>query len=212
MILVGFLLDTTNDWLQCYLSEIEIDISRFHTRMFYEEARIRDFDIVFVLGYTKIISAKVISECDHIFVIHESDLPSGRGFSPLQWQILQGKNRIKVCLLKVANGVDTGDIIEHTEIFLDGTELHADLREKQARATIELIGRFLAKFPEYQTYQQVGCPTYYRKREIADSELDVDKTIREQFNLLRICNNKDWPAFFEINGEKYVVQIEKFGH
>ena len=29
-------------------------------------------------------------------VVHASDLPKGRGFSPMSWQILEGKNKIKL--------------------------------------------------------------------------------------------------------------------
>ena len=36
----------------------------------------------------------------------------------------------------------------------------------------------------------------------------INKTIKEQFNLLRIVNNQEYPAFFEIDGRKYKLTIE----
>ena len=74
------------------------------------------------------------------------------------------------------------------------------LRYKQAKATFNLIGNFLIKYPDNNFRKQVGKPSTYPRRTPADSKLDIDKTIRDQFNLLRICNNQDWPAFFEISG------------
>jgi len=40
-----------------------------------------------------------------------------------------------------------------------------------------------------------------------DSELNIDKSLREQFNLLRIRNNEHWPLFFVIDGYKYFLGI-----
>ena len=55
--------------------------------------------------------------------------------------------------------------------------------------------------------KQQGKGTYYRKRKTEDSALDIDKTIREQFNLLRVVDNNHYPAFFELNGQKYTLKI-----
>jgi len=43
-----------------------------------------------------------------------------------------------------------------------------------------------------------------------DSRLDIDRSIKEQFNLLRVVGNEEYPAFFEINGHKYLLKIENF--
>ena len=37
----------------------------------------------------------------------------------------------------------------------------------------------------------------------------INKTIKEQFNLLRIVDNNYYPAFFEYNGYRYKIQINK---
>jgi len=56
--------------------------------------------------------------------------------------------------------------------------------------------------------EQGGGETFYEKRDKEGSKLDIDKTIREQFNLLRIVNNDDYPAFFELEGNRYILKIE----
>ena len=38
-------------------------------------------------------------------------------------------------------------------------------------------------------------------------ELNVSKTIKEQFNLLRVCDNERYPAFFYLNNKKYIIKI-----
>ncbi len=57
--------------------------------------------------------------------------------------------------------------------------------------------------------KQIGEPTYYRKRSPSDSELSWDKTLGEQFNLLRVCDPERYPAFFRADGHRYSVTIRK---
>jgi len=50
--------------------------------------------IVFILGYHKIIKKEYLKNNKYNIVVHESDLPKGKGWVPLFWQILEGKNEI----------------------------------------------------------------------------------------------------------------------
>ena len=209
MVNIAILLDINNDWLSEYIPKHFTASKNFNLNIFYDEREVKGFDLVFVLGYTRLLKGKILDENKLLLVIHESDLPKGRGFAPVQWQVLEGKNKITVCLLKVVNKVDMGDIFEKMTLTLEGTELYEEIRKKQALITFELIERFLEKYPNISSKKQIGKPTFYRKRKPSDSQLDIDQTIRSQFNLFRICNNKEWPAFFEISGVKYKLKIEK---
>ncbi|HGG0417971.1 TPA: hypothetical protein ACJFE8_002771 [Clostridium sporogenes] len=40
-------------------------------------------------------------------------------------------------------------------------------------------------------------------------KLDINKTIKEQFNLLRVADNEKYPAYFMFNNKKYIVRIYK---
>jgi methionyl-tRNA formyltransferase len=207
---VAFLFDRSNNWISGYLPDLSKFYSKFDFHFIYDEKELIDFDLVFVLGYTKILSHEIISSNALMLVVHESDLPLGRGFAPVQWQVLEGKKKITLCLIKISEEVDAGDICEKTFMVLNGTELYDELRQKQAKATYELISSFLIDYPNICFSKQTGNASYYRRRTIEDSKLDINKTIGEQFNLLRICNNTDWPAFFEIEGVKYSLKIEKY--
>ena len=59
--------------------------------------------------------------------------------------------------------------------------------------------------------EQSGESTYYPRRGPEDSRLDVNKSLREQFNMLRVVDNDRYPAFFEIAGERYFLKVEKAG-
>ena len=51
---------------------------------------------MFVIGYTKILPKEFLEGNKLVLVIHESDLPKGKGFSPVQWQILEGKIKFQL--------------------------------------------------------------------------------------------------------------------
>ena len=50
---------------------------------------------------------------------------------------------------------------------------------------------------------------YLKRREPEDSKLNVNKSIKSQFNLLRICDNENFPAFFYLSKKKYIIKIYK---
>ncbi len=67
----------------------------------------------------------------HNLVIHESDLPKGKGWSPVTWQVLEGKDVIPITLFEAAKNVDAGDIYLQEFIHLDGSELLEEIKHKQ---------------------------------------------------------------------------------
>ena len=172
-----------------------------------DEVRKQDGDYLFLISCAEIVGPDVLSRYKNCIVIHEADLPNGRGWSPLAWQILEGKSEITVSAIKCALPVDSGDIIAQGVIKLDGTELADEINEKaflvksQLAMAVVLAGTDTAK-------PQVGESSYYRRRKPEDSELDATKSIAEQFDLLRICEPR-FPAFINHRGCKYTVTLEK---
>jgi len=168
-----------------------------------------DFEIVFILSYFKVIEKDFLKQHKHNIVIHDSDLPIGRGWAPLFWQILEKKNKIPITLFEASEKADEGDIYIKDHILLEGHELNEEIRKKQAEKTIEMCLNFLNSYNNLMPIKQSGTTSYYSKRTPKDSELDINKSIKEQFDLLRIVNNEEYPAFFDYNGCKYIVKIFK---
>jgi len=168
-----------------------------------------DFEVVFILSYFEIIPQKNLEKYKHCLVVHESNLPEGRGWSPLFWQIIEGKNNIPIVLFEANESADSGDIYLRDEIKLDGHELHNEIREKQAKKTMELCMKFIINYPSLVPERQKGNPSFYGKRTRESSELNPEKSIAEQFNLLRTVNNEKFPAFFIHDGQKYIISIHK---
>ena len=165
-------------------------------------------DVAFFLGCIGVAMPDVLGLNRRNLVVHASDLPKGRGFSPWAWSILAGESVIPVCLIEAAEEVDSGPILYKDEILLMGHELVNELRVAIGEKTVELCERFLYGAPPSST-PQLGDPTYCKRRRPQDSELDPNRTISDQFDLLRIVDNVKYPAFFEIRGHRYVLSIQK---
>jgi methionyl-tRNA formyltransferase len=206
---VAFLFDESNDWIFGFFKSHKFKLDGYSMSFLFDEDRVTDFDVVFLLGYTRILPKDFLQRNKLTLVVHESDLPKGKGFAPIQWQILEGCSEIKISLIETDESVDSGDIFLQSKIIFDGTELYEEIREKQAKATIDIVYEFLKSYPNIVRNKQVGKESFYPKRTLADGELNISKTIEENFNLLRIGNNDDWPSFFYYRDKKYVLKIFK---
>lgn len=166
-------------------------------------------EVAFFLGCLRITPSEVLARNRRNLVVHASDLPKGRGFSPLTYQIIEGQNRIPVCLLDAVEPVDSGPVIYREWIDYEGHELIGELRQKLGAATVELCRRFMSERVPPCGEPQQGNPSTYPRRRPADSALDPNRTIAEQFNLLRTVDNDNYPAYFDFCGHRYTIRIEK---
>ena len=128
----------------------------------------------------------------------------------MTWQILEGASQIPITLFEATAELDSGPIyLQHT-IALQGTELVEEWRSLQAEATIALCLEWLDRYAEVleQARPQQGDACYYRRRRPADSELDPQRSLAEQLNLLRVVDNQRYHAFVELRGRRYELLIQ----
>jgi methionyl-tRNA formyltransferase len=198
---IAFLFDKKNPWLLNYLPLIKkLPKKNYKYSFFKDYVKISDFEIVFALGFTKILPESFIKKNKIVLIIHESNLPKFKGFAPVQWQILRNKRKITNSLVMLGNKekVDSGKIILQNKILLEGHELYDEIRKKQFDSTYKLIKKFLHIYPNFTTRRQTGKSTFFRKRNLKDSKISIYKNIKSQFNLLRVSSNNSWPVFFYI--------------
>ena len=165
--------------------------------------------VAFYLSCLKIVPSDVLARNHRNIVVHASALPHGRGFSPVVWQVLEGKNRIPVSMIDAAPEVDSGDIIMQDALELEGHELNDEIRALLGDRIVDMCAAFLASPSPPGGEPQAGEPSWYERRRASDSRLDPDKSIAEQFDLLRVVDNDRYPAFFDYRGHRYVLKIDK---
>jgi len=208
--LVQILVDNPRSWIVSYANDLVSKIINdlgVNAKLIHDPENVIEGDILCLLGCERIFNKLHLNK--HNLVVHESDLPSGKGWSPVSWQVLENKKNITVSLFEAVNEIDAGPIYAQSSIVLEGSELWSEIKDKQGRCTQKLVLDFVTNYPNNKSRDQIGEPSYYSKRTIKDSELNINKSIADQFNLLRIVDNDRYPAFFFIDGIKYIIKIYK---
>lgn len=168
-------------------------------------------DILFLISCTDIIEEDIRNQYSHVLVLHASDLPEGRGWSPHIWDIINGAEEICVSLLEAKDPVDSGDIWHQMRCPVPKTALYDEINQILFQAEEQLLDYACQHYKTIcpKSQQDLGEPSYYPRRSPEDSRIQTDKSIEEQFDLIRVCDSNRFPAFFELNGQKYKITLEK---
>ena len=172
----------------------------------------KNYDINVIFSYFKILDKKFLNRSKSNLVVHASNLPNGRGMSPLTWQILDGKSLITFSLIEVNEKMDEGKYYFKKKVRIPKHYIFDEIKKLQLDQTLILIIKFIKVFKKNKmklphSYNQIGKPSYFKKRTMEDSKLNVHKSLNSQFNKLRVCDNDNYPAFFILNKKKYVIKI-----
>jgi len=167
-------------------------------------------DILFLISCSELISKSEREKFKKTLVLHASDLPYGRGWSPHVWEIINGANSITVSLLEAEDNVDTGDIWKKISVDIPKTALFDEINELVFNAELELMDFAIKNFDNIIPVEQSNIETIpWSKRSKKDSLIDINKTLIEQFDLLRVCDPKRFPAYFFKDGVRFNILIEK---
>ncbi len=193
-----------NDW-------VDTNNDKHAIRLVRNQNELSSGDLLFLISCSEIITPKQRQLYQKTLIIHASDLPEGRGWSPHIWQIIEGKSAIVLSLLEAEDSVDTGKIWKKLPVEIPSHALYDEINNIIFDAEINLMDYALIHFNHITPLEQslTKKPTYYPKRTLADSELNPNKTLEQQFDLLRICDPNRYPAFFYLNGSKYNIYVEK---
>lgn len=188
----------------------EMNAKGHDAKIFFDKSKLVGGDFLFLVSCAQVLNDFDRQRYTHVLVLHASDLPSRRGWSPHIWAILDGENHITVSLLEAANQVDTGRVWLKKSFLLEGHELLDEINEKLFKLELNLMTDAVMNADQIQPTLQIGDPGEYMNRRVPnDSQIDPHKSISKQFNLLRIADPQRHPAFFEYLGVKYFIKIEK---
>lgn len=209
---IAIISDETS-WFNSYLKNLKFDLLSAGHKVahVHNEGDLKPADLCFYLSFSKIVSHKTLQKFKNNLVAHSSDLPSGRGWSPLTWQILEDKKTVTTVLFEAEEDVDSGKIYLRQELNFSGYELIDELRLLQGNQIVIMLNEFIETYPEVllRAQAQDGEASYYSKRRPVDSELNPDRSIREQLNLFRVADNSNYPVYTEIDQHFYELWIKK---
>jgi methionyl-tRNA formyltransferase len=207
---ISIIIDSEKNWFYNHAKKLRDELGKSHdVTLQFGLKEVTKGDIAFYLSCYELCPRNILDLHNNNIVIHASDLPKGKGWAPMPWQILEGKNEIVLSLFEAVQKVDGGRIYLKDKVVYDGTELHDELRFKLAEKIVEMAIYYVDNQEILPGKEQEGEESFYKRRTSVDSELDINKTIAEQFNLMRIVDNDAYPMFFIKDGVKYSLKIYK---
>ena len=156
---------------------------------FLKELQELDPDIIAVVAYGKILP-KYILEYPRFGCInlHGSLLPEFRGAAPMQRAIMQGKDVVGVTTMFMAEGLDTGDMLEKAFVNLTDDDNFETVHDTLAEIGSELLVSTCTKLSLGELVpepQNDAMATYAAKIENRDCVIDFSMDSRAIFNQIR---------------------------
>jgi methionyl-tRNA formyltransferase len=148
-------------------------------------------DLGVVVAFGRIIP---VAQLEHLPMVnlHFSLLPRWRGAAPVERAILAGDERTGVCLMDVAEELDTGDVHDRVELAIGADETSDELRERLVRAGTEMLVGALAHGLG-RAEPQRGEVSYAEKITPEELALDWKRPAVELHRRIRVGNA--WTTF-----------------
>lgn len=171
-------------------------------------------DAIVVVAYGRFLPKEILELPKFGCInVHASLLPRWRGASPIQWCIVQGDKTTGVCTQKMAEGMDTGDILECAKTDIGENETAEQLFDRLSVMGANLIVSTLYKLEKGEINaikQDEGSATYAPIIKKEMGKIDFGKSALEIHNLIR--GFYPWPStYFVYNGKRYKVISAKIG-
>ena len=165
------------------------------------ELKALNADVMVVAAYGLILPQVVLDTPKYgCLNIHGSLLPRWRGAAPIQRAISTGDTETGVTIMKMAAGLDTGDMMYKTYCPIEATDTSASLHDKLAQQGAEATVKVLASESTLQHYldnrevQDEALTVYAHKLSKAEAQIDWTSTAVQIDRNIRAFN--PWPVAF----------------
>jgi methionyl-tRNA formyltransferase len=154
---------------------------------------------IFFLHWSWKVPLDIINNYECV-CFHMTDVPYGRGGSPLQNLIVRGHRRTKLTALRMVEDFDAGPVYFKEDLCLEG-----NAEEIYIRASY-LSARMIHRIVEEQTVPQpqVGEPVIFKRRKSHESRIPELPNLQVLHDFLRMLDAEGYPpAFVEHSGFRY---------
>jgi methionyl-tRNA formyltransferase len=173
-----------------------------------EQFRAHNADAAIVAAYGLILPQAILESYPMgCLNVHPSKLPRWRGAAPIQRTIMAGDADTAMCIMQMAAGLDTGDILWQKDLAVaTGTtagELHDTMANLAGAAVLETLHGLRAGSIVPHAHSTEGI-VYASKISKDEARIDWSKPAEEVLN--HIHGLSPYPAaYFEFAGEKIKV-------
>lgn len=154
---------------------------------------------IFIPHWSHIINKEIFENYECI-VFHMTDLPYGRGGSPLQNLILRGHKSTKITALRVDEGIDTGDIYLKQDLLLEGTAQQIFVQSSEV--ILKMIMTILEN--QIQPVKQEGKIVEFKRRTPKESDIYKIEKLESVYDFIRMLDCEGYPhAYLETEFFKF---------
>jgi methionyl-tRNA formyltransferase len=143
---------------------------------------------IFIPHWSYIIPAEIFQAFECI-LFHMTDLPYGRGGSPLQNLIVLGHKETKISAIRVNEGIDTGKLYLKAPLSLLGTAQEIFLRS--AEIIESMIKTIIENNP--QPEEQRGEPVNFKRRKPEDGDISDLGDLEKVYDYIRMLDCEGYP-------------------
>lgn len=151
---------------------------------------------IFFLHWNWLVPASIWSRYECI-CFHMTDVPYGRGGSPLQNLIVRGHTNTVLTALRMVNEMDAGPVYIKRPLTLEGAAHEIYLRA--SKRSFEMIEWIIANEPT--PVVQSGAPVLFKRRKPAQSKLPVAGSLGQIYDHIRMLDAQTYPHAYLDHGE-----------
>lgn len=165
-------------------------------------------DVIVVVAYGKLLPKDILDLPKYGCVnVHASLLPKYRGAGPIQWCVLNGEEETGVTTMKMAEGLDTGDMLLKSSTKIGENETAGELHDRLSQMGADLIVETLTALENSTVVPEKQDDSLSNYAPMLSKELckiDWTKPAQEIHNQVRGLN--PWPvATAVVNGKKVKI-------
>jgi methionyl-tRNA formyltransferase len=150
---------------------------------------------IFIPHWSDMIPSDIYGNYNCV-VFHMTDLPFGRGGSPLQNLIERGYKKTFISAIRVRAGLDAGPVFLKAPLSLDGSA--KDIFNRSAPIIEKMILKILKTNPAPR--EQKGDVVIFKRRTPDQSNIENLTSIEKIFDHIRMLDCEGYPsAYLEIN-------------
>ncbi len=159
-------------------------------------------DYIFFPHWSWFIPEDIINNFNCV-VFHMTDLPYGRGGSPLQNLIVRGHKETKISALKPVKDFDAGPIYIKRNLSLEGT--CDDILKRCSKIIFKDMIPFILE-NKLEPKPQEGKVIQFERRNPEDSNIENLKNIKEVYDHIRMLDGEEYPKAF-VKKNKIVFEL-----
>jgi methionyl-tRNA formyltransferase len=168
------------------------------------------FDVIVLGGWQRLLPETVLGTLNFGAIgQHGSSehLPRGRGRSPLNWSVIEGRERLVWNLFLIQPGVDDGPILDKEIFQINAWDNAQTLYYKVGIVVKHMLARTLDHIQAgtLTPINQSGEPTYYGSRKPEDGLIDWSSPLTDIYNLIRAVSRPYPGAFSTFFGSSLTI-------